>query len=123
MNTVNASTSFSLFQLHMGWSLQIIPPLISHNIDDIEDIQALDVIEHLEADVKKVKANLAATKLSQSVQANNDHTDNFPINKGNCVLLSMLNRCNEYKKKGEKHAAKFMPCYDGPYSIINVNPT
>jgi Chromo (CHRromatin Organisation MOdifier) domain len=27
----------------------------------------------------------------------------------------------EYKTKGKQHAAKFMPCYDGPYVIIDTH--
>jgi hypothetical protein len=32
-----------------------------------------------------------------------------------------LHRRQEFKKKGEKWAAKFFPRYDGPYEIINVH--
>ena len=34
-------------------------------------------------------------------------------------MLSMLHRRQEFKKKGEKRAAKFFPQYDGPYHIID----
>ena len=34
-------------------------------------------------------------------------------------MLSTLHCCQQFKKKGEKQAAKFFPCYDGPYDIID----
>jgi hypothetical protein len=37
-------------------------------------------------------------------------------------MLSTKNRRNEYKRKGEKRVAKFMPRFDGPYHIIAAHP-
>jgi hypothetical protein len=34
-------------------------------------------------------------------------------------MLSTLHRRQQFKKKGEKWVAKFFPCYDGPYNIID----
>ena len=36
-------------------------------------------------------------------------------------MLSTLHRRQEFKRKGEKRAAKFFPRYDGPYKIINAH--
>jgi hypothetical protein len=36
-------------------------------------------------------------------------------------MLSTLHRRQEYKKKGEKRAAKFFPRYDGPYRITDAH--
>ncbi|KAF8238306.1 hypothetical protein L208DRAFT_1496046 [Tricholoma matsutake] len=36
-------------------------------------------------------------------------------------MLSTENQRREYTAKGEKHVAKFMPRFDSPYYIINVN--
>jgi hypothetical protein len=36
-------------------------------------------------------------------------------------MLSTLHRHQEFKKKGEKRAAKFFLRYDGPYNIIDVH--
>ena len=33
----------------------------------------------------------------------------------------MLHRHHEYQGSGEKHVAKFMPQYDGPYTIIDID--
>jgi hypothetical protein len=121
MNTINTSTGFSPFQLRMGRSPRIIPPLVVNENDVVEDIRALDVITKLESDINEAKDNLEAAKLSQSIQTNKDRTDNFSLKAGDCVLLSTLHRRNDYKKKGEKRVAKFMPRFDGPYTIRSCN--
>jgi hypothetical protein len=36
-------------------------------------------------------------------------------------MLSTLHQCQEFKKKGEKRATNFFPCYDGPYHIIDIH--
>ena len=36
-------------------------------------------------------------------------------------MLSTLHRRQEFKKKGEKRAAKFFPRFDGPYQIIDAH--
>jgi hypothetical protein len=120
MNTINSSKGFSPLQLRMGWSPRLIPPLITNEIDDVEDICALDVIQRLEADINEAKDNLTATKILQSIQANNYRADNFSIKAGDHVLLSTLHRHNEYKKKGEKRVAKFMPHFNRPYNVTNT---
>jgi hypothetical protein len=121
MNTMNTLTGFSPFQLHMGCSPCIIPPLMSNGMNDMEDICALDVIKQLEADINEAKDNLMAAKISQSLHANETCTEIFSLKIGDRVLLSMLNRQNEYKEKGENRVAKFMPCFDGPYVILKVD--
>ena len=121
MNTVNTSTGFSPFQLHMSHSPHIIPPLVVNDANKIEDICALDIIKCLEDDINEAKDNLTMAKISQSIQVNYDHTENFPLSIDDCVLLSTLNCHHEFKQKGEKRVAKFMPCFNGPYVIMNIN--
>src|ERR1700683_3246879 len=38
------------------------------------------------------------------------------------VMLSILHRHNEYKKKGEKRVAKFFPHFDGPFKVTKTHP-
>ena len=45
MNTVNASTGFSQFQLRMGRSPPLIPPLVRDWTNDLEDTHAANIIE------------------------------------------------------------------------------
>ena len=110
------------FQLHMGCSPQVIPPLIpAKSSATVSDIDAWHVIWQLETDVLKAQDNLLHTKISQSTQANKHHTLKFPFHIGSHVRLSTLHHRNDYKSKGEKHVAKFMPCFDGPYTVIDVD--
>jgi hypothetical protein len=61
-------------------------------------------------------------KLSQSLMANKHCTDDFPFEKGNRVILSTLHHRREYKAKDEKQVVKFMPRYDGPYTVTDAAP-
>jgi hypothetical protein len=85
----------SPFQLRMGRSPRIIPPLVNVDENKLEDIRALDVIERLEADTNEAKDNLTMAKISQTLNANQFRTDNYPLNVGDRVLLSTFNRRRE----------------------------
>ncbi|EDR02067.1 reverse transcriptase-RNase H-integrase [Laccaria bicolor S238N-H82] len=122
MNTVNKSTGFSPFQLRMGRSPRIIPPLVPAKSNaTVTDIDTWHVIRKLETDVLEAQDNLLKAKISQSTQSNKHRTLKFPFEIGSRVRLSTLHRRNNYKAKGEKRVAKFMPRYDGPYTIIDVD--
>jgi len=123
MNTVNKSTGFSPFQLRMGRSPRIIPPLVPRTEIDTtpEAERAWKVIRDLEIIAMEAQDNLLRAKISQAAQANKSRTLTFPFAIGGRVHLSTLNRRQEYKKAGEKRVAKFMPRFDGPYTIININ--
>ena len=122
MNTVNKSTGFTPFQLRMGRSPRVIPPLVpAKSSSTVADIDAWHVIRKLETDVLEAQDNLLKAKLSQAVNANKHRTMSFPFTVGSRVRLSTLHRRREYKAKGEKHVAKFMPRYDGPYTIVDTD--
>ena len=122
MNTVNKSTGFTPFQLCMGRCPHIIPPLVpTKSSSTVTDIDAWHVIRKLETDVFEAQDILLKAKLSQAVQANKHHTLAFPFTVGSCVRLSTWHRQKEYKAKGEKCVAKFMPRYDGPYTVIDID--
>jgi len=61
-------------------------------------------------------------KISQSLAANEHHTNEFLFVKGGQVVLSTLHRWQDYKAKGEKRVAKFMPHFDGPYLVTDTAP-
>jgi hypothetical protein len=122
MYTINASTGFSPFQLRMGRSPHVIPPLVQGKDGTLEDIRASQVIEHLTLDIKEAQDNMLRAKLVQSLAANEHCTDDFLFEKGKRVVLSTLHHCREYRSKDEKRIAKFMPRYDGPYTMTDTAP-
>jgi len=106
----------------MGRSPRVIPPLVpAKSSATVADIDAWHVIRKLETDVFEVQDNLLKAKLLQAVQANKQRTLTFPFITGSHVQLSTLHRRKEFKAKGEKRVAKFMPHYDGPYMIIDTD--
>ena len=126
MNSVNASTGFSNFQIRLGHSPRLIPPLVpqtSHpTLSDTEEaLHARDLIVQIHTDVVEAKDNLLQAKVFQTHYANFNRSPEIPFQLGDKVMLSTLHRRQEYKKKGEKRAAKFFPHYDGPYDIIDVH--
>jgi len=73
MNTVNASTGFSNFQLHLGRSPHLIPPIVPTELPDAirsAASTAESVIDQINTDVKEAQDNLFHAKLSQEHHAN-----------------------------------------------------
>lgn len=122
MSTTNQSTGFSPFQLCFGKSPRISPPLIIPPITvSPEEFSAQKLIDQLLLDVEEAKDNLRATKISQSFYANNSRSSGTQYHEGSLVMLSTLNRRREYKNNEDLRVAKFMPRYDGPYTVISPN--
>lgn len=67
--------------------------------------------------------NLLRAKISQAAQANKDRSLNFPFKIGQRVRLSTKHQRHEYKAKGEKQVAKFLPQFSSPYKITDVDET
>jgi hypothetical protein len=65
--------------------------------------------------------NLLRSKISQAAQANKSRTLTFPFSVGGRVRLMTLHRHHEYQGSGDKRVTKFMPQYDGPYTITDIN--
>ena len=124
MNTINKSTGFSPFQLHLGRSPRVLPPFITTTEVAKTPVQlsAQTVIDRLQHDVWEAQDNLLKAKVSQADQANKHQLGIFPFEVGQQVQLSTLHHCCEYKSKDEKHVVKFMPRYDSLYEIIKINP-
>jgi len=126
VNSVNASIRFSGFQIHLSRSPCLIPLIVTATVvppvsNDTDTTHAKEVIEILQIDVTKVKDNLFQAKVFQTFYANQNRSPKIPFKIGDKVMLSTLHRHQEFKKKGEKRVAKFFPCYDGPYNIIDVH--
>ena len=127
MNTINKSTGFSPFQLRLGRSPRIIPPLLPASSPDPLNnsppaISAHTLIERLQHDVWEAQGNMIKAKVSQAQQANKHRSNEFPFKIGQRVRLSTLHQRRDYKSKDEKRVVKFMPRFDGPYEILKVDP-
>jgi hypothetical protein len=104
MNTVNASTGFSGFQLHLGRSPCLIPPIIPSelpsdmncNTDTVKTI-----IELLTNDVAEAKDNLLLAKITQAHHTDKLRPPDPEYQVGDLVMLSTANHRHEYKKCGE----------------------
>jgi hypothetical protein len=66
--------------------------------------------------------NLLTAKINQANQANKQHDMDFPYQVEDRVLISTKNHWQEYKLADTWRATKFMPCFDGLYAIIAMNP-
>jgi len=114
MNTVNASLGFSNFQICLGHSPRLILPIVPPNIEtptsnDNNILRARDLIDNLNIDIAKAKDNLLEAKNFQAHYANQKRSPEIPFQIGDKVMLSTLHRRQEFKRKGEKRAAKFFP--------------
>ena len=125
MNMVNASTSFSKFQLHLSWSPSVIPLLIPSSLPQnlhSTATQVKDVIAWINIDINETQDNLLMAKTSQARHANLHQGHEITYKVGDRVMLSTFHRWQEYRKKGNKRVAKFFPRWDGLYSKPNLRP-
>jgi len=126
MNSVNASMGFSNFQICLGQLPHLIPLIVPTTLippasNKDQTLRAQKLISQIETDVAKAKDNLLQAKVFQAHYANMNRSPNIPFKVGDKVMLSTLHHCQQFKKKGGKRVAKFFPCYDGPYNIIDTH--
>ena len=91
MNTVNTSTNYSGFQLHLGHSPRIIPRIVpSHLSPELQSAgpAAKAVIMQLQNDVADARDNLLLTKIAQAHHAKTSHADKIIYKVGDKVMLS-----------------------------------
>lgn len=108
MNTVNASTGFSGFQL--GCSPRVIPPIVPKHLPiELQDaaLTAMLVIQQLEDDVAQARDNLLLAKITQSHHANTNHVLDPGFNINDLVMLSTANRRHKYKKRAKNELRSF----------------
>ncbi len=122
MNMINTSMGFSPFQLKSGHSPCLIPPLVDPVSTDTP-FDTKSFLQHLELDILEASNALATAKINQSHFANCNRLPERVYNIGDRVMLSTANRRKEYCHKGAKRCGKFMPRFDGPFTVINVNPS
>jgi len=124
MNSVNGSTGYSGFQLLMGRSPRLIPPFMEQTKEDDspESEHASELIKRLKWDVEDVKDHLLEAKCLQAFYANRDRGPEDVFQIGNKVMLSMLHCWREFTANDPSCVAKFIPCFDGSYVIVNSMP-
>jgi hypothetical protein len=128
MNTVNASTGYSGFELRMGCSPKMIttwnPTEVVDSNPDLKDAvsKVSEVLQRLKDNVEEAKDNLLALKFSQAFYANMARGEEEVFEIGEKVMLNTLNRQREYKNGKKGRVAKFMPRFDGLYTIMNIRP-
>lgn len=66
MNTKNESTGVTPFQLRMGKSSRMIPPLIPNDSEPVQITKAQDIIQHLNLDLKEAHDALIFAKVKQA---------------------------------------------------------
>ena len=103
LNTVNASTGFSGFQLKMGCSPRLLPHIVQAPPAGLtgtkEAVDAVGIIEQVQVDMQQTKDALAAAKISQAHYVNVHHGTEDIFVAGELVMLSTFNWCQEYKKR------------------------
>ncbi len=123
MNTVNASTGFSGFQLCLGRSPRILLPFVPANLIDGSQalVDAAMIIERLNNDTTQAHNNLIKAKVNQAHHANKHRGKEIKFKIGDKVMLNTFHRCRNFKAGDKNHVTKFMPWFDGPYIVIHAN--
>ena len=112
MNTINASTGYSGFQLHLGRSPHIIPPIVPSRLSPkLRSARpaAETVIAQLQNDVADAKDNLLLAKVAQAHHAKHSRADEIIYKIGDKVMLSTFHQQREYKRRGKKRVVKNFP--------------
>ena len=121
MNTLNASTGFTPFQLRFGKTPRILPPIIPNDGEGHEESSAREIVARMRPIQMEAQDNLLGAKVNQANQENQHRQLTFPFKIGDRVVLSTAHRRRAYKSGDQTRAAKFMPRFDGPYQITDTD--
>ena len=121
MNMVNKSTGFSSFQLHLGRSPQLIPP-ITPAVRAQTVVDAVQLMDQISLDVAEAKDNLMLAKIFQADQVNRKCRPEDAYKVDEMVMLSTSNRRKDYTSPGSGRSTKLFPRYDDPYRVIKPFP-
>ena len=95
MNTVNTSTGFSNFQLHLGRSPRVIPPIIPESLSPnlrSAAAQVEDVIACVTLDITEAQDNLTQAKVFQAHYANSSRGMETTYQISDRVMLSTFHQ-------------------------------
>jgi len=87
MNTINASTGFTPFQLRFGRPARILPPIVPPDEDRTEPT-ASELIKQMQPIQMEAQDNLLTAKVRQAHQENAHRQLSFPFQIGDRVVLS-----------------------------------
>jgi hypothetical protein len=99
MNTLNASTGFLNFQLHLSRSPCLIPPIVPTDLPDTVRAAASSaesVIAQINTDMMEAQDNLLQSKIFQEHYANSNRDAEFTYKVGDMVMLSTFHRRREF---------------------------
>ncbi|GBE88592.1 Transposon Ty3-I Gag-Pol polyprotein [Sparassis crispa] len=106
VNSENASTGFTPFQLNHGRAMRVIPPILASDIAEstvahgLDTTRAAELLNCMELDALEVQDNLFLAKSNQALSVN----------------------AYRYMQRGDNHVAKFMVRYNGPYTVTRTFP-
>ncbi|KAG1790918.1 uncharacterized protein HD556DRAFT_1214787, partial [Suillus plorans] len=112
MSSVNASTGYTQFHLHLGRSPRLLPPLTPKAVQDARldfptnVTNALEAIMNLKTDVADAHDALVAAKISQASTANTKRNDEPELKIDDLVYLSTAHRRQEYLHGSNRRVAK-----------------
>lgn len=89
---------------------------------ETDSIDAAILLSCIKMDVMEAQNNLLLAKTNQVHHANAHCGDELSYYIDDKVLLSTFHWHRDYMQHGNNHVAKFMVCYDGPYTILEAWP-
>ncbi|KAG1795414.1 uncharacterized protein HD556DRAFT_1192266, partial [Suillus plorans] len=112
MSTINASTGYSNFHLHLGRTPRRLPPLTTEGVKRTREsfptdvANALETIMSLKTDIADAHDALLASKIIQANAANKHRNSEPTFEIGDLVYLSTAHRRREYLNGDTKRVAK-----------------
>jgi hypothetical protein len=98
MNTINASTKYSPFQLRMGRSPRLLPPLVPSSVPvEPSAINAADLILQLQDVLADAKDNLLLSKVTNAHFSNLSRSPDNIYKAGDLVMLSTVHHHHKYQ--------------------------
>jgi hypothetical protein len=85
-------------------------------------MEVKEVLNQLKMDIEDAKDNLTAAKIQQSFHANKHRRQDDVYKVGDKVMLNTLHRRKEYINGKPGRVAKFLPRFDGPFTVTKIHP-